>query len=615
MSGDHQNVSAIIGEKKRRLHLLQMRAAREGHHTPPEIVMEIEDLQNDVRGLGTEAEHAMTGMGLSASLPSAENSVQASIEPTQIRSQPHVTSLPTHLLYSPSQQATIRDRFEAASAPLLAWPTDLGRGEWILRPELRSISDKIAQSRHSTILLLGDPGSGKSALLARLGGELQQDGATVLAIKADILGEEVKDAATLAAFLNLPASVGEHVRRLAASQKVVLLLDQLDALAALVDLRSGRLNVLLNLIREVDELPNIHIVCSCREFEHRHDARLTAIEADVIRLSLPTWEQVAEVLRGHGVPTEGWPLSFQELLRTPQHLKVFLQRLTDPSEQQIFSSYQDMLDDLWAKRVSNAEGPAGRSDLLMDVATAMANRENLWVPAALFEDRQASLAHLIGLRILTNAPDGAGIGFAHQTLFRACIGAGIRREKCSLADYALARQDGLFIRPTVWAGLTYLRGADPANYRREFGRLWNRADLRRHLRHLLLEFLGGVKEPNLQEESWLIGDARETRTRGEGTVGRAREPWLVRVTFAQPSAASDACRNCSFGFTCRRAHRRLAVCPVRVPYTPPPTLAAGSGEGPVDLANPQLPSDLGRTDHRTCVCNHRSRDDQSRGGP
>ena len=42
----------------------------------------------------------------------------------------------------------------------------------------------------------------------------------------------MKDAATLAAFLNLPASVGEHVRRLAASQKVVLLLDQLDALAA-----------------------------------------------------------------------------------------------------------------------------------------------------------------------------------------------------------------------------------------------------------------------------------------------------------------------------------------------------------------------------------------------
>ncbi len=253
-------------------------------------------------------------------------------------------------------------------------------------------------------------------------------------------------------------------------------------------------------------MPNIHIVCSCREFEHRHDACLTAIEADVIRLSLPTWEQVAEVLWGHGVPTEGWPLSFQELLRTPQHLKVFLQRLTDPSEQQqIFSSYQDMLDDLWAKRVSNPEGPAGRSDLLMDVATAMANRENLWVPAALFEDRQALLAHLIGLRILTNAPDGAGIGFAHQTLFEHAWARAFAREKCSLADYALARQDGLFIRPTVWAGLTYLRGADPANYRREFGRLWNRADLRRHLRHLLLEFLGGVKEPNLQEESWLIG--------------------------------------------------------------------------------------------------------------
>jgi hypothetical protein len=400
---------------------------------------------------------------------------------------------------------TARDLFEAASAPLLAWPTDLGRGEWILRPELRSIRETIATTSHSTTLLLGSPGSGKSALLARLGHELRDGGVTVLAIKADNLGEEVKDAATLAAALGLPAPVGEHVRSLAASEKIVLLLDQLDALAALVDLRSGRLNVLLNLVREVDELPNVHIVCSCREFEHRHDARLTAIEADAIQLSLPTWEQVAEVLRDRGVPTDGWPPSFQELLRPPQHLKVFLQRLTDPSERQVFSSYQQMLDDLWAKHVTNPQAPVGRSELVMDVAMAMADRESLWVPSALFEDREHLVTRLIGAGILTNAREGAGIGFAHQTLFEHAWARAFARERCSLAEYILARQDGLFIRSTAWAGLTYLRGADPGNYRREFGRLWNRTDLRRHLRHLLIEFLGGVQESDLQEQAWLFG--------------------------------------------------------------------------------------------------------------
>lgn len=405
--------------------------------------------------------------------------------------------------------------FDAASAPLLNWPTDLGRGEWIARPELLAIHDTIAHAPHSTTLLLGAPGSGKSALLARLGRELQKSNVAVLAIKADTLGEEVTDAATLATALGLSAPVGEYVRRLFASEKVVILVDQLDALASLVDLHSGRLNALLNLVREVDELPNAHVVCSCREFEHRHDARLTAIEAEVVRLSLPTWEQVAEVLAGRGVPTEGWQSSFRELLRPPQHLKVFLQRLTEPTERRVFSSYQEMLDDLWTKRVTEPQGPPGGSELVMDVATAMANRESLWVPAALFEERAALVGHLIGVGILTHAREGAGIGFAHQTLFEHAWARAFARERCSLADYTLARQDGLFIRSTTWAGLTYLRGADPANYRREFGRVWNRTDLRRHLRHLLVEFLGGVGEPDEQEQAWLFGALENPELEGK----------------------------------------------------------------------------------------------------
>jgi nucleoside phosphorylase len=415
--------------------------------------------------------------------------------------------LPADSASSPQSidEYVIRAGFASVSAALLAWPADLGQGEWIFRPELRLISDKIAQGAHSTTLLLGVPGSGKSALLARLGGELEKQGIVVLAIKADTLREEVKDAATLASSLQLPAAVGDCVRKVAASSRVTVLVDQLDALAALVDLRTGRLNVLLNLIRELDEVPNVHVVCSCREFEHHHDARLTAIEADAVQLSLPTWEQVAEILKERGVAVDGWPASFQELLRPPQRLKVFLQRLTEPSEPQVFASYQLMLDNLWGKVITNADGPPGRSELVMDIATAMANREGLWVPAALFEERAHLVEHLVGVGILTRAPSGAGIGFSHQTLFEHAWARAFAREKCSLANYALERQHGLFIRSTVWAGLNYLRGADPANYRREFARLWDRPDLRRHLRHLLVDFLGTVENPDNQEQAWLFG--------------------------------------------------------------------------------------------------------------
>jgi hypothetical protein len=163
-----------------------------------------------------------------------------------------------------------------------------------------------------------------------------------------------------------------------------------------------------------------------------------------------------------------------------------------------------MLDDLWSKLVTNQDGLAGRSELLLDIATAMGNRETLWIPAALYEGREKCLEYLIAVGILTRTQDGKGVGFVHQTLFEHAWARAFAREKVRLSDYVLARQDGLFVRPIAWAGLTYLRGADPTSYRREFGALWGHAQLRLHLRHLLVEFLGTVPEVDPQEKSWLF---------------------------------------------------------------------------------------------------------------
>ena len=96
-------------------------------------------------------------------------------------------------------------------------------------------------------------------------------GLTVLAIKADELPAWVETQGRLAECLNLPAHTADCVGRVAVERKVVVLIDQLDTLAGLVDLRSGRLRVLLDLIDTLADRPNVHLVCSCREFEYNHD--------------------------------------------------------------------------------------------------------------------------------------------------------------------------------------------------------------------------------------------------------------------------------------------------------------------------------------------------------
>lgn len=46
----------ILAAKRKRLHALQRQAARTGHSTPPEVAIEIEDLQRELEPAGVVAE-------------------------------------------------------------------------------------------------------------------------------------------------------------------------------------------------------------------------------------------------------------------------------------------------------------------------------------------------------------------------------------------------------------------------------------------------------------------------------------------------------------------------------------------------------------------------------
>src|SRR3546814_7716391 len=109
----------------------------------------------------------------------------------------------------------------------------------------------------------------------------------VFALKSDFLSPEVSTETDLQRDLQLPGAPSDLILRLAALQPVYVIIDQLDALASQLDLRSGRLHVLLNLVRRIVGTPNVHLLLSARTFEFNHDVRLRAVEAEEIALSLP----------------------------------------------------------------------------------------------------------------------------------------------------------------------------------------------------------------------------------------------------------------------------------------------------------------------------------------
>src|SRR3546814_15340908 len=86
----------------------------------------------------------------------------------------------------------------------------------------------------SSTVLLGVPGSGKSALLSRVASDLRDRGATVFALKSDFLSPEVSTETDLQRDLQLPGAPSDLILRLAALQPVYVFIDQ--------DRKSTRLN-------------------------------------------------------------------------------------------------------------------------------------------------------------------------------------------------------------------------------------------------------------------------------------------------------------------------------------------------------------------------------------
>lgn len=396
------------------------------------------------------------------------------------------------------------------SADLLSWPQLLHSGEWIERPELDTLLSTICGNNNSITVILGPPGSGKSALLSRLGNVLVEKGYDLAAIKADLLPRSIDTPEALAQWLNLPDMFEQCISRLSIDNSVVLLVDQLDALCDLIDLHTERLTVLLDTIANLPR-ENIHLVLSCRDFEFRHDVRFSRLEAEQIVLALPPWEQVSQILASHGLTTTDWPENFREILRTPQYLRIFLEYFKE-RHQPIFSSYQAMLEEVWQTKVLGDDGGQRRADFLHALATQMGNDEELWVPTAKYDAYKGELAQLEANGILRNSPDKLKIGFSHQTIFDFTRARAFTVESGCFSDYVLQRQDALFVRPTLWSTLVYLRGAHKAAYYAEFGRLWQSATLRIHIRFLMMEFLGQVADPDEQEAAWLLPVLEETRT-------------------------------------------------------------------------------------------------------
>lgn len=383
----------------------------------------------------------------------------------------------------------------------------------IQRDEVSQILDWIAADTQAgknnrVALLYGGAGVGKSVVMHDVLLKIQQEADyLVLGLKTDQI--EFTDSEHLRAHMHLAKPIVAVVKEMAQKKKrVVLLIDQIDALSLSLSSNRTPLRSMSKLIEQVRLVPHVRVVLSCRPYDLEYDPILNDLKTPVKweLKNLPA-DKVEHVLSEHGLGTN---VSEQliSFLGNPLYLYLYLKVM--PCEKlRIPITAEILYDELWRICVTDIdEDKIDRNRLLkfLDVMTnAMYERQELSMSQREIESSYISeLRYLLSNELLLRTSNGR-IQFFHQTMFDYVYARRFVENGSDLLEKLSSQHQGLFSRAAVKSILTFLRETNPILYRQNIKCLLYDKDndgvdkYRFHLKSLALSNMTFFDSPKAEE--------------------------------------------------------------------------------------------------------------------
>jgi len=312
----------------------------------------------------------------------------------------------------------------------------------------RSVKDKVAEiiellcSGENLVLVLGEAGSGKSALLKHLytglrDSNLNQTEATPAKVVYLDVGSYPANSPEVLRELKLDLT--QLFRRIASPSHLVLILDGLDETLGYED----AVQVWNNIILETTTIPNAQIVVSCREYDWANARELEPLHKNQKpkKILLHRWElsSVREALTKNNLPHPDEDLL--ELLRNPFLLDLYVEIADDLSDidRSSLQTEADLYYRYWDLRVSTERPPATVNQMIQAVhwLTAQAEKKR----TQRFDHDALSIEHPDGAEGLKRnsviLSDRRGVYFRHPLIL----------------DYAIIRRRGWLTNPDKLADL------------------------------------------------------------------------------------------------------------------------------------------------------------------
>lgn len=419
----------------------------------------------------------------------------------------------------------LQDQFNASVSQSLI------HAELIERRDADALAAEVlAEEGGRLFLVTGTAGSGKSSVLLQLAQSLQEQGVPFLPLRLD----RQVPSATSSAFgeeQGLPGSPALVLAGVAHGRPAVLILDQVDAIRWTSLHSAAAWETVQELVRQATRYLNVRIVLACRKFDLETNRRLSAWKRQnneriqTIEIG-PLDDETAMAHVGRtDVDWEDFSEAQQELLCQPLHLFLFLQVAGDPRAT-AFRSDTDLYNLLWDNRRQAFRDmnlpDRDWSGCVKTMAEAADQRGSSAIPRAALDCYATALDALASLHLVTVQEDQ--VAFFHQGFHDYVVARGLCAQGLDVVEYVRETDQSLFQRERLRQILNYMRGADFDRYVSEARALLETEDIRFHLKHFVLQFLGALGKPTREEWSILEPMVRSHRLAGhvrfEALAGR-----------------------------------------------------------------------------------------------
>ncbi|HHX8322784.1 TPA: ATP-binding protein [Vibrio alginolyticus] len=371
------------------------------------------------------------------------------------------------LFVPPVEIQRIRSSFEGTSSIGRSWCREIGP-ERLPIHTVHSVIEAIKEKRRS-ILLTGQPGSGKTCVMLSVQEELER------------YAQEHTDLQPLfiqaREFADLPTAQErqaqgldelwvEEVARFADETHVVVLIDSLDVLS--IAREHTVLSYFLAQIDRLTKIPNVTVVTACREFDSRYDRRIAQRqwEEQISCQPLDWATEIIPLLNRLGIETSNIEPVTQELLCNPRELALFVELAQQGGSFNIVTSQS--LATCYLNTIVEDNPLLGRPALeaLEKVASAMLVSRSLSLPPQRLDVSDQTARTLLSCNILHERQDKQ-LEFGHQTLLDVLVISGAKRDGVTLNAFIQQLPPVPFVRPTIRNFVEQIANGDRREFRKQ----------------------------------------------------------------------------------------------------------------------------------------------------